>query len=250
MEHSPSWETNRSSNSRDIPAFYGTRRFTTAFTKARHLCLFWTRSIQSIPYPTSWRPILILRSHLRLGLSSGLFPWGLPTKTLYAPLLSPHVLHTRPPPPWFRPFTRIFSAKYRPQTSSVYCLLHSCYLVPFRPKYPPQHPILEHLSVRSSLIAGHQVSHPYKRTREIIVLYIWIFILLNRKHGDKRFCTSHASKGLITYLLSCYLVSRQSYKVELLITDTAGKFQFCPLQGVLLGVHKVTNITMKITWLL
>ena len=73
-----------------FPAFYGTIRFITAFTSARQLSLSWTNSIQSIPpHPTSWRPTLILSSHLRLGLPSGLFPWSFPTKTLYTPLLSP-----------------------------------------------------------------------------------------------------------------------------------------------------------------
>jgi hypothetical protein len=42
------------------------------------------------PHPTSWRSILILSSHLRLGLPSDLFPSGFPTNTLYMPLLSPH----------------------------------------------------------------------------------------------------------------------------------------------------------------
>ena len=37
---------------------------------------------------TSWRSILILSSHLCLGLPSGLFPLGFPIKTLYTPLLS------------------------------------------------------------------------------------------------------------------------------------------------------------------
>jgi hypothetical protein len=48
-------------------AFYGTRRFITAFTSAGHVFLSRARSIQSIPpHPTSWRSILILSSHLRL----------------------------------------------------------------------------------------------------------------------------------------------------------------------------------------
>jgi hypothetical protein len=74
-----------------FPAFYGTRRFITAFTSARHQSLSWASSIQSIPpHHTSWRYILILSSHLRLGLTSGLFPSGFTTKTLYTPLLYPH----------------------------------------------------------------------------------------------------------------------------------------------------------------
>jgi hypothetical protein len=55
-----------------FPAFYGTRRFITAFTSARHLSLSRARLINSMPPPnsTSWRSVLILPSHLRLGLPS------------------------------------------------------------------------------------------------------------------------------------------------------------------------------------
>ena len=51
----------------------------------------WARSIQSSPppHPTSWKSVFILSSHLNLGLPSGVFPSGFPTKTLYASLLSP-----------------------------------------------------------------------------------------------------------------------------------------------------------------
>jgi hypothetical protein len=73
-----------------FPAFYGTRRFITAFTRARHLSLSWARPIQSRPPPSNLSKIhfnIILR--LRLGLPSGLLPSGFPTKALYAPLLSP-----------------------------------------------------------------------------------------------------------------------------------------------------------------
>jgi len=40
-------------------------------------------------YPTSRRSILILFSHLGLGLPSGLLPPGFPTNLLHVPLLSP-----------------------------------------------------------------------------------------------------------------------------------------------------------------
>ena len=73
-----------------FPVFHGTRRFSTALTSVRHLSLSWASPIQSIyPHPASWRSILILSTHLRLGLPSGLFPSGFPTKTLYTPLSSP-----------------------------------------------------------------------------------------------------------------------------------------------------------------
>ena len=73
-----------------FPAFYGTRKFITAFTSAHHLSLSWASSIQSMPpHPTYWRSILILSSHLHLSLPSGLFSASFPTKTLYTPLFSP-----------------------------------------------------------------------------------------------------------------------------------------------------------------
>ena len=71
IQMSASWEARRFSDSQEIPAFYGTRRFITAVTIARNLSLSWARSIQSIPpHPTSWIPILILSPHLRLCLPS------------------------------------------------------------------------------------------------------------------------------------------------------------------------------------
>ena len=73
-----------------FPAFHGTQRFITALTNIRHLSLSWASPIQSIyPQPTSRRSVLILSTHLLLGLHSGLLPSGFPTKTLYTPLSSP-----------------------------------------------------------------------------------------------------------------------------------------------------------------
>ena len=72
-----------------FPTFYGTRKFITALTSVRHLSLSWASPIQSTyPHPTSWRSILILSTHLRLGLLSGLFPSGFPPRPYTPP--SPH----------------------------------------------------------------------------------------------------------------------------------------------------------------
>jgi len=65
-----------------FPAFHGTRKFITALTSVSQLSLSWASPIQS----TSWRSILILSTHLRLGLPSGLLPSGFLTKTRYTPI--------------------------------------------------------------------------------------------------------------------------------------------------------------------
>jgi len=73
-----------------FPAFHGTWRFITTLTSVRHLSLSWVSPIQSIyPHPTSWRYILILSTHVRLGLPIGLLPSSFPSKILYTPLSSP-----------------------------------------------------------------------------------------------------------------------------------------------------------------
>jgi hypothetical protein len=57
---------------KNFPAFHGTRRFNTVFTRALHWSLSWALSIQTTPFhPISLRFILILSTHLRRGLPSG-----------------------------------------------------------------------------------------------------------------------------------------------------------------------------------
>ena len=75
-----------------LPAFHGTQRFITALTSIRHLSLSWASPIQSLyPHPTSWRSVLILFTHLHLGLPSGSFPPVSPQRPYTPPLLT----HTR-----------------------------------------------------------------------------------------------------------------------------------------------------------
>ena len=110
-----------------FPAFHRTRSFITALTSLHHPSLSWASPIQSIyPHLTSWKSILILSSHLRLGLPSGLLPSGFPSKTLYA-TLSSYIRATCPAHLILLDFiTRtLLGEEYKSFSSSLCNLLHS-----------------------------------------------------------------------------------------------------------------------------
>ena len=86
MVQSPSWEANWFAASQEIPRISRNPKVHYRTLKHSH----WASPIQSIyPHPTSWRSILILSTHLSLGLPCRLLPSGFPTKSLYTPLSSP-----------------------------------------------------------------------------------------------------------------------------------------------------------------
>ena len=173
-------------------AFYGTRKFISAFTSARQLSLSWASSVQSIPpHPTSCKSILMLSFHLHLVLPSGLFPSGFPTKILHTRLLCPigvicpdHLILLD-----FIIRTKL-NEGYRSLSSSLGGFLHT----PVTSSHLETNILLNTLfsktqSLRSFLNVSDHVSHPYKTTGNIIILYIWIFIFLCNKLEDERFCT-------------------------------------------------------------
>jgi hypothetical protein len=139
-----------------------------------HLSLSWASSIQSIlPHSISWRSILILSSQ-RLGLPSGLFPSDFPTKTLYTHLLSP-IRATCPAEQIILDFIAriILNEDYSRSLSSSLCSFLHFLVTTFLVGTNILNTLFSNiLSLRSSFNVKDQVSHPYKTTGKIIVLYI------------------------------------------------------------------------------
>jgi len=143
------------------------------------------------PHPTSWRSILILSSHLFLGLPSGLFASGFLTKSLYMHLISPHMrsmLH-----PAYSSLCYHASNigwQYRSFSSSLCHFLHTTVTSSFLgPNSVLNTLFWNTLRLCSSLNVSYQVSHPYNNKGRIIVLYILIFKFLDSILEDKRFYT-------------------------------------------------------------
>ena len=90
MVQSPSWEANWFAASQEIPRI--SRNPKVHYRTHKRSPPVYPGPAQSpsiYPHPTSLRSILILSTHLRLGLPSGLLLSGFPSKTQYTPHSSP-----------------------------------------------------------------------------------------------------------------------------------------------------------------
>jgi len=135
---------------------------------------------QSTTYnPVSLSSILILHFHLYLGLPSGLFPSCFTIKMLY-PFLTMHA--TCPTHQILHLITIIiFGEAYKLQSSSL------CSLLPLSPSEVQIFSSAPYSQTPSIYIFPQclkPISYPYKTTRIIMILYILIFMFLERKPKD------------------------------------------------------------------
>jgi hypothetical protein len=89
MEQRPSWEANSFSASQEVSYILWNPEVHHRIHKSPPPVPILSHLNPVHAHPTSWRSILILSSHLHVGLPSGRLPSGLPAKILYAPVFSP-----------------------------------------------------------------------------------------------------------------------------------------------------------------
>jgi hypothetical protein len=97
-ELSPSWEAVNCAATQELPSILRNPKVHHGVHKSPPLVPILSQidPVHTIPFYISLRSILILSTHLRLGLPSGLFPSGFPTISYMHSSSPPFVLHALP----------------------------------------------------------------------------------------------------------------------------------------------------------
>jgi hypothetical protein len=166
-----------------FPTFHVNRTFITSFTSSRHQPIFWARSLHSIhSHSSSWTSILITSfsqylvfqvvSILQVSSPITCMPLVSPESTSGPRHLILLDLITR----------KILDKLYRSLSSSLCIFLYSSVTSSLlSTNILLSTPLSNTLSLRSSLNMSDQVSHPYKTTGKIVVLFIQIYRFLDSK---------------------------------------------------------------------
>jgi hypothetical protein len=188
MEHFPSSEDKVYSAVKKIPAFYANQIFIAAFTRARQLSLSWAWSISC--FLTTF---LKIPFNITLSLRTIFSKWSLSFRSAHLnPLCTSPLSYTChmscslhssfDQPNNIRRGVQIM----KPLVISVSPL--PCYVVPFRPKYLPQHPILEYpqpMFIPQCEIPSFTPIQNNRQNYNSVCLWL---MFLDSKLEDKRFC--------------------------------------------------------------
>ena len=219
MDQSPSWEAERFSASQEIPRILWNPKIHYRIHKCPPpvLILIQLDPVHTPRHPTSWRFILILSSHPHLGLPSGLFLSGFPSKTLRKPLLSP-IRATCPAHLILLDLiTRIlFSEQYTSLSSSLFNFLHS---LAASSLLGPNILLSTLFSNTLSLFLPHvsdQVSHPDTTTG--IIMNPSLVQGISRTKTRYYTAVSRHKRDCLTRQQKCQQVTHDSYSIPVLLT--------------------------------
>jgi hypothetical protein len=164
-ELSPSWGTANCAATQNLPSILWNPKVQYRVHKSPPLFPILSHINPIHTIPSYLRSILILSTHLRLGLPSGLFPFGFPTNILCIPIL-PHSWYMPSPshPSWIDHSSYTWSTSYEAPHYAAFSnllLLHPSLVQIFSSTSRSQTP---------SINVREKVSQPYKTTGKIIVL--------------------------------------------------------------------------------